>query len=61
MQYKGSVKPKTYSANPRRDIKELMKMKKTMSKKLERTRNQTEKIHLNKNNKKTYNRREKRK
>ena len=36
-------------------------MKKTMRKKLERTKNQTEKIHLNKNNKKAYNRQEKRK
>ena len=61
MQYKASAKPKTLSANPRIDIKELMKMKKTMRKKLERTKNQTEKIHLNKNNKKAYNRQEKRK
>ena len=32
--------------NPRRDIKELMKMRKTMRKKLETTKDETEKIHL---------------
>ena len=32
--------------NPRRDIKELMKMRKIMRKKLETTKDQTEKIHL---------------
>ena len=32
--------------NPRRDIKELMKMRKTLRKKLETTKDQTEKIHL---------------
>ena len=32
--------------NPRRDIKELMKMKKIMRKKLETTKDKTEKIHL---------------
>ena len=32
--------------NPRRDIKELMKMRKTLRKKLETTKDQSEKIHL---------------
>ena len=32
--------------NPRRDIKELMKMRKIMRRKLETTKDQTEKIHL---------------
>ena len=32
--------------NPRRDIKDLMKMRKTMRKKLETTKDQAEKIHL---------------
>ena len=37
------IKPRL---NPRRDIKELMKMRKIMRKKLETTKDQTEKIHL---------------
>ena len=32
--------------NPRRDIKEIMKKRKTMRKKLETTKDETEKIHL---------------
>ena len=42
---KESVKQKK-KPNPRRDIKELMKMRKTMRKKLETTKDETEKIHL---------------
>ena len=48
--------------NPKRDIKELMKMRKTMRKKLETTKDQTEKNtpeRQNKNNKRAHNKQEK--
>ena len=45
-------------ASPRGDIKELMKMRKTLRKKVKTTKEQTEKIQ---NNKRAYNRQEKRK
>ena len=54
------IKPRL---NPRRDIKELMKMRKIMRKKLETTKDQTEKKHLKDRIKiiRAYNRQEKRK
>ena len=43
MQRVSKTKPRP---NPRRDVKELLKMRTIMRKKLEATKDQTEKIHL---------------